>query len=206
MMHGCEIITLTRIVENDAKRVSVSRPDTAHAVSQIHTVHAIVAVDRAITNREYNAVSLSKRHNHRSGLHTRPLFRHNKFTAGKIFRAFRQQDCELKREHMVAVQVLVQTVVIVWPVPEQKWCRFDLAGMMASLYEVFMIFRVTNVNFHRLVPTVSDRNKTRIEGLPKAGNQIRQGIAEILVFPTPEVMTFHHDPCAENVVLLVQAG
>src|SRR4030095_2852699 len=30
---------LTRIVENDAKRVSVSRPDTAHAVSQIHTVH-----------------------------------------------------------------------------------------------------------------------------------------------------------------------
>jgi hypothetical protein len=104
MMHGCEIITLTRIVENDAKCVSVSRPDTAHAVSQIHTVHAIVAVDRAITNREHNAVSLSKRHNHRSGLHTRPLFRHNKFTAGKIFRAFRQQDCELKREHMVAVQ------------------------------------------------------------------------------------------------------
>jgi hypothetical protein len=77
---------------------------------------------------------------------------------------------------------------------------------MTSLDEVFMIFRITNVNFHRLVPTISNRNKTRIKGLPKAGNQIRQGVAEILVFPTPEVMTFHHDPGAENVVLLVQAG
>jgi hypothetical protein len=71
-------------VENDAKRVTVSRPDPAHAVPQIHTVHAMVAVNGAIANCEYNAVSLSKRHHHWSGLHTRSLFRQNKFTARNV--------------------------------------------------------------------------------------------------------------------------
>jgi hypothetical protein len=89
-MHAAKSSALTRIVENDAKRVTVSRSDTAYTVSQIHTVHAILALRRAIMNCKYNAISLSKRHHHRSRLHARPLFRHNKFTAGKVFVAFRQ--------------------------------------------------------------------------------------------------------------------
>jgi hypothetical protein len=77
---------------------------------------------------------------------------------------------------------------------------------MAPLNEVRMLLRIANINTHRLVPTIGDRNKLRINGRPQTRNKAGQWIAEIFVFSTPETMAFHHDMTAENVVLLVEAG
>ena len=107
-----------RIVENDTERMTVSRQDAAHAVTEIHAIHALVTLHRAIMNCEHNAISLSKRHNYRPRLHTRSLFRHHEFAAREVFVGFRQKDRELERENMLAIKVLVQTVVIVGSVLE----------------------------------------------------------------------------------------
>ena len=74
---------------------------------------------------------------------------------------------------MLAIEILVQAVVIVGPVLEQKWCRSDLAGLMAPRDELGMLCRITNINSHRLVPSIGDRNKMRIDGGPEALNKAR---------------------------------
>jgi len=76
-------------------------------------------------NGENDAVTLLKRHNDRSRLPTRPLFGHHKFAALEILPRFRQQNRELEREHMFAVQILMEAVVIVSLVLEQKRCRWS---------------------------------------------------------------------------------
>ena len=78
-----------RIVENDADRMTMSRPDAAHAVPEIHAIHATVTVHRAIVNCEYNTISLSKRHNYWPRLHTGPLLGHHEFAAREVFVGFR---------------------------------------------------------------------------------------------------------------------
>ena len=173
---------------------------------EIHAICAASALHGTIMNREHHAITLAKRHNDRSRLHTGPLLRHHEFATGKVFVGFRQQNGELEREHMFAVEVLVQAVVIVGPILEQKRCRPDLAGAMATLNEIGVFLRVAKINTHRAVPAIGDRDKMRVDSCPKACNKIGQRIAEILVLATPETMPRHHDAAAKEVVLRVQCG
>ena len=79
-----------RVVENDANRMTMSRPDAADAVPEIGAIRAASALYGTIMNREHNAITLAKRHNDRPRLHTRPLLRHHEFSTGKVFVGFRQ--------------------------------------------------------------------------------------------------------------------
>src|SRR6267142_5666398 len=106
---------------------------------------------------------------------------------------------------MLAIEILVQAVVIVGPVPEQKRCWSDLAGFMAPRDKLGMLCRITNINSHRLVPSIGDRNKMRIDGRPEPLDKVRQRIAEVLVFTAPEAMAYHHNTTAEDVVFRVKA-
>src|SRR5688500_18216931 len=98
---------------------------------------------------------------------------------------------------MLAIEVLVQTVVIVGPVLEQNRCRPNLAGLMATFDEVRVLHRVANINTHRLVPTIGDWDKMRIDSRPEARNKTGQWIAEILVLSAPEAMSCHYNLTAE---------
>jgi len=64
-------------------------------------------------------MTLAKRHNNRPRMHTRPLLRHHEFATGKVFVGVRQQNGELEREHMLAMEVLVPAVLVVGPVLEE---------------------------------------------------------------------------------------
>jgi len=77
-------------VENDAERMTMSRPEAADAVTEIDPIRATSAFHGAIRNREHNAIALAKRHNDRPRLHTRPLLGHHEFATGKVFVGFRQ--------------------------------------------------------------------------------------------------------------------
>src|SRR6266487_1594696 len=77
---------------------------------------------------------------------------------------------------------------------------------MAALDKVCMFFRIANINTHRLVPTIGDRNKMRIDGRPETCKKTRQRIAEIFVLSLPKAMACHHHLAAEDVVLPVEAG
>src|SRR5262245_63270418 len=74
----------SRVVKNDAQRMTMSPPNAADAVPEIHPIRAASALDGTMMNREYDTVTLTEWHNHRSRLHPRPLLSHHEFTAGKI--------------------------------------------------------------------------------------------------------------------------
>jgi len=106
---------------------------------------------------------------------------------------------------MIAIEVLVQTVVIAGPVLEQKRCRSDLAGLVAPLDEVSMLLWIATINTHRHVPSIGDRNKMRIDGRPKPRDKAGQRIAEILIFSHPETMASHHNMTAEDGAVRIEA-
>ena len=79
-----------RVVENDAERMTMSRPDAADAVPEIDAIRAASARHGTMMNREHNTITLAKRHNDRPRLHSRPLLRHHEFATGKVVVGFRQ--------------------------------------------------------------------------------------------------------------------
>jgi hypothetical protein len=95
-----------RIVENDTQCMTVSRPNAAHAVPEIYSIHAVLALYRTIMNCKHNAVPLSQRHNRRSPLHSRPLFCHHEFAASpcasRSFETF-SQSIDVTRSAMLLV-------------------------------------------------------------------------------------------------------
>src|ERR1700751_2686296 len=112
------------------------------------------------------SVSLPKRNDLRPRLHTRTLFCQHKFSTGKIFCRVGKQDRHLYRENVLAVNILMETIVITLAVLEQQGRRPDLPGMMASLNELSMVFRITDIDAHRAVPAIGDRRQSRINRLP----------------------------------------
>ena len=87
-------------------------------------------------NREYDPITLPKRHNLRPRLHTRPLLRHDELPALKVASGLRQQNRHLQRKHMLAIEILMQAIVVAGFVLEQKRRRFELAGSMTALEEI----------------------------------------------------------------------
>jgi len=46
------------VVENNAERVAVSRPDAADAMAEMHAIHSACPLHRALMHREQHAISL----------------------------------------------------------------------------------------------------------------------------------------------------
>src|SRR5215212_636617 len=105
---------------------------------------------------------------------------------------------------MLAIQVLVQTVVIACAVLEDQRCWLILSRLMTALYKFGIRRRIANVNSHRLVPTISDRNQMRIKRRAKSCNQTRQWIAEIAILSTSEAMALHHNLTAKDLFLVIK--
>ena len=106
-------------MENDPQRVPLPSAKAAHPMAHVHSMNAAPARHRTITNRKHERISTLEGHHHRSRLHARALLGQDKFAAGEIALRFRQKDCELKWENMLAIQILMQAVVIAGPVLKQ---------------------------------------------------------------------------------------
>ena len=90
----------------------MARANATDAVTEVHAINILRTLDRTLMNREDDGVALAQRYDHRPRLHTWPLLRQYKFAASEISLRFRQQDCELKRKNVLAVEVLMEAIVI----------------------------------------------------------------------------------------------
>jgi hypothetical protein len=77
-------------------------------------------------------VTLSEWYNFWTRLHAWTLFSKHEFSTYKVMLWFRQKNRKLKRKDMLAVQVLMKAVVIVFAILKKKWCRLELASIMAA--------------------------------------------------------------------------
>ena len=99
-------------MEDDPQRMTMARAQTAHTVPHVNAIAAAFAVHRTVVYRESYSITLTKRNDLWPRLHARTLFGKYKFSASKIGPRLRQQDRHLYGENMLAVQILMQTVVV----------------------------------------------------------------------------------------------
>src|SRR5207344_1348424 len=112
-----------------------------------------------------------------------------------------QQDRDLQREDVLAVEILMQTVVIVRPVLEQQRSRPDLPGGMATGKKIGMFVGVPNVDAHCRIPPVGYRREPRVERRAQVGDDLGQWIREILVFAAPKSVPYHHHTTAKAILV-----
>jgi hypothetical protein len=198
--------SLLGIVEDDAKRMAVSRAQATDTVPKIDAIGSPLTRHRAVMDGKGHSITLAQRNNFRSGLHARALFRKYKLATRKISRRLREQDCHLDREDVLAVNVLVEAVIVSFPILQEQRGWPKLFRIMASPKEISVPLGIVYVHAHRQVPTVGDGRKPGIDGSPKFRNDIGQRIAEVFVLAAPEPMTSHDDTASKKIIIRVQSG
>src|SRR5262245_44656253 len=100
------------VVEDDAGGMALARAQPADAVAHGDPIDAARALHRPVVHWKDHALALPERHHLGARLHARPLLGQDEFAAGKIGARPRQQERDLQREHVLAVDVLVQAIVV----------------------------------------------------------------------------------------------
>ena len=123
-----------------------------------------------------HGIALLQRHHLGTRLHARALLGQHEFAAGEIAARLRQQHRHLQREDMLAIEVLMQAIVIASLILQQQRRRPALSRVVAALEEIRMRRRIADIDPHRLVPAVGDRRKTRIQHRAQVRDNDRQWI------------------------------
>src|SRR5262245_39261166 len=104
---------------------------------------------------------------------------------------------------MLAVEILMQAVVIALPVVQEERCWPGLAGAMAPLKKCCMLIRIAHVDAQSLVPAVRDAGQRWIQRAAQGGDHCGKRIGEIFVLAAPEAVARHHDAAAEPALLCI---
>src|SRR6266498_949331 len=165
-----------------------------------------LSLHRTMMHRKSNAISLAQRNYLGTRLHARTMFGQHKLSASKIQPRFGQQNSNLDGKDVFAIEVLMQTVVVAFPVLKQQRSRAHLSGVVTSLNEGFMLFRITNIKAHGKIPAIGIRGKLGIKSMTKPVHDPGKGIVEVLVFSAAEAMSSHDNLTAKWFVFGIKSG
>src|SRR3546814_10520254 len=104
-----------------------------------------------------------------------------------------QQHGRLQGKHLVAVEILVQAVVVAGIVAQQQRRRPLLSGAMATPKITGMIRRKARRDAKGGVPAVGDLRQRRVERFAQTRDDLRQRIGEVAVLAAAEAVTCHDD-------------
>ena len=136
--------------------MTLAGADLADAMAQINAIEPARPLHRAVMHSKCHRVALPERHHFRPRLHPRPLFGEHEFAAGEIATGFREQYRDLQREHVLAIEVLMQAILVTGPRLQQQRRRPNLPGIMATLQERLVRQGIADVDPHGLVPAIGD--------------------------------------------------
>jgi hypothetical protein len=192
------------IMKDDAKSMTVPGTQTAYAVPQVDAIRATRPLHWAMMYGKRDRITLAKRNHLRPRLHARALFSQYKFPARKILFRLGQQDRYLYRKDVLAVEILMQAIVVTLPILQQQWRRPQLPGIMTSPDEVGVTFRVPDFIPHCGVPAIRSGREPLIEGYSQVCDDLGQRITEVLVFAAPKAMPRHHDAASKEAILWIE--
>ncbi len=98
---------------------------------------------------------------------------------------------------MLAIEILMQAIIVPGAILQQQRRRPDLTGVMASLQECLVPVGIMDVDPHGLVPAIGDPGELRIQDGAQLRDQIGQRIGEVFVFAAAKAVAAHHDPAAK---------
>jgi hypothetical protein len=102
-------------VKDDAQRVALAGAYGAHAVPELDPVDAARTAHGPVIDGKNHRVPLLERHDLGPRLHARPLLGDHEFATREVAPGLGQEDRQLQREMELAIEVLVQAVVIAGP-------------------------------------------------------------------------------------------
>jgi hypothetical protein len=139
----------------------------ADAVTKVCSVIPSCASNGSMMNGKNHRITLVGREHFNPRLPTRPLFSEDKFAALKILPSLAQEECDLKRKHDFAVEILVETIEIADAIFQKQGGWALLARAMTLLDESRKLFRIPRpVTPEPTGPFIRNRCKTRINGRP----------------------------------------
>jgi hypothetical protein len=124
--------------------MTVPGTNTTDSMSQIDPIAPMFPLDRTVMNRKSHGIALSKRNHLWSRLHARTLLGQHEFATSKVCSRFREQNRNLDGEHVLAIEILMEAVVIACTVLEQQWRWLELPSLMATRQKVFVLFWIPN--------------------------------------------------------------
>ncbi len=166
----------------------------ADAMAQVDSIITSNAFDRPLMYGEHYGVALFQVDDLGARLHTRALLGEDELAPGEVLAGFRQQDRHLQREYVLAIQVLVQAVVVLRPVLQQQWSGALLTGGVAALDEIGVLLGKSRFQPHAFIPAIGQRYQLRIQRLTQLLDHFRQRISKILILAAPESMARHYYP------------
>ncbi len=122
-------------MKNNPQRKPFAAQHRADAMTQIDFVAAPCAQRRAVTNCEDHRIAAPQRDHRGTRLHARALLRENELAASEILFRFPEQNRGLQREDVLAVEILVQAIVVARPVFQKERRRPRLSGVVAARQE-----------------------------------------------------------------------
>jgi hypothetical protein len=159
-----------------------------------------------MVDSESHGIALAKWHHFRSRLHPRSLFRKHELSTGKVAHWFWEKNRYLYRKYVLAIEILVQAVIVSLAILEEQWRGPDLSGVVTALDELLMPIWIANLDTHSKIPAVGDRRQLWIERRPQAPNKAGERIAEVLVLSPAEAVSSHDDAAAEDAVVGIKPG
>src|SRR5882757_5175594 len=115
------------------QRMPRPTPHPADPMPHIHPIHSSHTLHRPMMNSKNYRIALAQENNLGARLHPRSLLGQNELTARKILAWLRQKNRNLQRKHVLAIQILVQAVVVTRSILEQQWSWASLAGFGTAL-------------------------------------------------------------------------
>src|SRR5579884_456252 len=156
------VLLLLSIVEDDTERIAASRPHPTHSVSKIDSVVAAFPLERTVIHRKRDRISLVERHDLNTRLHARSLLGENKFSSGEIPSRLRKENRHLYGKHMLAIEILMEAVVVTGSVLQKQRRGFGLTSFVASCKELRVFLRIPHINPEKFVPSVGNWFQMRV--------------------------------------------
>src|SRR3954451_15067481 len=140
------------IVEDYTQRMAVAGTDPAYAMPEIDAIDSARALNRPDMHRKHHSIALAKRHYFGPRLHAWALLGQDEFTTREVAAGFGQQNRDLQGKNVLAVEILMQAVVVARLVLQQQRRRPGLPCGMAAFEERIMGLGIADADPHRFVP------------------------------------------------------
>ena len=108
-------------------------------MTQVDAVVSLRSPHWTIVDGKESRIALPQRNYLDPALHSRPLFGQNELSAGKIPVRFRQQDGGLQWEDEIAVQILMQTIIVAGAILQQQRGRAHLSRFVTDFQVIDMV-------------------------------------------------------------------
>jgi hypothetical protein len=193
-------------VKDDAQSAACAGADAADAVAEVDAIRAAGALNGAMAHGEGDGIAQAERDDFRAGLHAGALFGEDEFAAGEVFAWFSEEESDLDGEDVVAIDILVEAVVVAWTVLQEQRRGAELAGLVAAFEKGGVFVRELDIDVHGSVPAVRYRGEMTVKGSSEGLDNGRERVIEIFVFAAAEPVARHDNAGAEEAVIGVERG